>query len=45
MYSGTADPLVPYQDALNYYGRVIGVQQRSQDKISNVCGVTMPLSI
>lgn len=27
MYSGTADPLVPYQDALNYYERVIDAQQ------------------
>lgn len=27
MYSGTADPLVPYQDALHYYERVIGQQQ------------------
>ena len=26
MYSGTADPLVPYQDALNYYERVIAMQ-------------------
>lgn len=27
MFSGTADPLVPYQDALNYYERVIELQQ------------------
>jgi feruloyl esterase len=27
MYTGTADPLVPYQDALNYYERVINKQQ------------------
>lgn len=27
MYSGTADPLVPYQDALNYYERVMEAQQ------------------
>jgi feruloyl esterase len=27
MFSGTADPLVPYQDALNYYERVIDEQQ------------------
>jgi len=27
MYTGTADPLVPYQDALNYYERVIKKQQ------------------
>jgi feruloyl esterase len=27
MYSGTADPLVPYQDALNYYERVVEAQQ------------------
>ncbi|MCF0074984.1 tannase/feruloyl esterase family alpha/beta hydrolase [Dyadobacter sp. CY261] len=26
MYSGTADPLVPYQDALSYYERVVGIQ-------------------
>lgn len=26
MFSGTADPLVPYQDALNYYERVIEMQ-------------------
>lgn len=26
MYTGTADPLVPYQDALSYYERVMGVQ-------------------
>ena len=26
MYSGAADPLVPYQDALNYYERVIEAQ-------------------
>lgn len=26
MYSGTADPLVPYQDALNYYERVVKAQ-------------------
>jgi feruloyl esterase len=26
MYAGTADPLVPYQDALGYYERVMGVQ-------------------
>jgi feruloyl esterase len=26
MYTGTADPLVPYQDALNYYERVIARQ-------------------
>ncbi|PSL33674.1 tannase/feruloyl esterase family alpha/beta hydrolase [Dyadobacter jiangsuensis] len=26
MYTGTADPLVPYQDALSYYERVIGIQ-------------------
>jgi feruloyl esterase len=27
MYTGTADPLVPYQDALNYYERVISYQK------------------
>ncbi|HWF66320.1 MAG TPA: tannase/feruloyl esterase family alpha/beta hydrolase, partial [Acidobacteriaceae bacterium] len=27
MFTGTADPLVPYQDALNYYDRVIDNQQ------------------
>lgn len=26
MYSGNADPLVPYQDAQSYYERVVGVQ-------------------
>ncbi|MFD2937346.1 tannase/feruloyl esterase family alpha/beta hydrolase [Spirosoma flavum] len=26
MYSGTADPLVPFQDAINYYERVIEAQ-------------------
>ncbi|MVM31457.1 tannase/feruloyl esterase family alpha/beta hydrolase [Spirosoma sp. HMF4905] len=26
MYSGTADPLVPYQDAVSYYERVIAAQ-------------------
>jgi feruloyl esterase len=27
MFTGTADPLVPYQDALNYYDRVVQDQQ------------------
>jgi feruloyl esterase len=27
MFTGTADPLVPYQDALNYYDRVVRDQQ------------------
>ncbi|MGH9617373.1 MAG: tannase/feruloyl esterase family alpha/beta hydrolase [Acidobacteriaceae bacterium] len=27
MFTGTADPLVPYQDALNYYERAIQAQQ------------------
>ena len=27
MYTGTADPLVPFQDALNYYERVVQAQQ------------------
>lgn len=27
MYTGTADPLVPFQDAVNYYERVISQQQ------------------
>jgi feruloyl esterase len=27
MFTGTADPLVPYQDALNYYERVVRTQQ------------------
>ncbi len=27
MFTGTADPLVPYQDALNYYERVVQAQQ------------------
>jgi feruloyl esterase len=31
MYAGTADPLVPYQDALNYYERVIR-QQKSLEQ-------------
>ncbi len=31
MFTGTADPLVPYQDALNYYDRVI---QYQQDKLA-----------
>lgn len=34
MYAGTADPLVPYQDALSYYERVVGVQgslRKTQD--------------
>ena len=31
MYTGTADPLVPYQDALNYYERVVK-QQKSLRK-------------
>ncbi|MES2220073.1 MAG: tannase/feruloyl esterase family alpha/beta hydrolase, partial [Acidobacteriota bacterium] len=28
MFTGTADPLVPFQDALNYYDRVVSDQQR-----------------
>ncbi len=28
MFTGTADPLVPYPDALNYYERVVEAQQR-----------------
>ncbi len=28
MFTGTADPLVPYQDALNYYDRVVSDQQK-----------------
>jgi feruloyl esterase len=28
MFTGTADPLVPYQDALNYYDRVVHDQER-----------------
>ena len=31
MYTGTADPLVPYQDAANYYNRVVA-QQKGLDK-------------
>lgn len=34
LYSGTADPLVPYPDALNYYERVVEAQhglQKTQD--------------
>lgn len=34
MYTGTADPLVPYQDALHYYERVVAHQKslhRTQD--------------
>jgi feruloyl esterase len=27
MFTGTADPLVPYQDALNYYDRVVSDQE------------------
>lgn len=29
MFGGTADPLVPYQDALNYYDRVVANQQKT----------------
>jgi feruloyl esterase len=32
MFTGTADPLVPYQDALNYYDRVIQDQQSKLSK-------------
>ncbi|MGB6302635.1 MAG: tannase/feruloyl esterase family alpha/beta hydrolase [Acidobacteriaceae bacterium] len=28
MFTGTADPLVPFQDALNYYDRVVSDQQK-----------------
>lgn len=28
MYTGTADPLVPFQDALNYYERTVQAQQK-----------------
>jgi feruloyl esterase len=31
MYTGTADPLVPYQDALNYYERVVSRQRGLQE--------------
>jgi len=35
MFTGTADPLVPYQDALNYYDRVLENQQKTLAKSHN----------
>jgi feruloyl esterase len=36
MFTGTADPLVPFQDALNYYDRVV---QDQQDRLPDARGV------